>query len=78
MILDVETTAGPHGDPEPLAFRLGGRRVCVEQILDRWIASDHSYFKLHADGATWILRHDSVRREWELTLFRSSDAQQHG
>lgn len=72
MILHVESRAGPHGDREPLAFHLGQRRLDVLQILDRWIASDHSYFKIEAtDRATYILRYSPSAREWELTLFQA-------
>ena len=72
MLLHVESEAGPHGQREPRAFLLGGQRVAVTCIVDRWFAADHTYFKVTADDdATYILRYDAQRREWELTLFRS-------
>ena len=73
MMLHVESRPVAHGDMEPLAFLLGGRRLEVLQILDRWIASDHSYYKVEAnDRATYILRFTPSKRQWELTLFSAS------
>ena len=74
MLLQVETRAGLHGDLEPVAFLLGDRRIEVMEILDRWIGSDHSYFKVHAsDGALYILRNEPMRGNWELTLFQAAE-----
>ena len=42
-------------------------------MLDRWLAPDHRYFKiLGDDGATYIIRHDSVSGLWELVLYRAA------
>ena len=72
MLLHVESRPGLHGDLEPMAFQLGGERIEVLQILDRWIASDHSYFKVEAsDHALYILRFTPAQRQWELTLFQA-------
>ncbi|WP_019140484.1 hypothetical protein [Noviherbaspirillum massiliense] len=72
MNLSVESGTGLHGDIEPRSFLLGGRRFSVLEICDRWIARDHSYFKIRADdGATYILRHDELNLEWQLTLYRA-------
>lgn len=72
MILHVESSAGLHGDVEPRAFILGGRRLEVLQIIDRWLSTDYGYFKLQAsDGAIYILRHDALSNAWELTLFQA-------
>ncbi|OWW19935.1 hypothetical protein AYR66_10905 [Noviherbaspirillum denitrificans] len=72
MLLHVETRPGLHGDKEPVAFMLGNTRVEVAEILDRWIGSDHSYFRICAsDHATYILRHEPLLNQWELTLFKA-------
>jgi hypothetical protein len=72
MILQVETDRTGSGDPEPRAFMLGGRRLAVAGILDRWPAADHSYFKVETeDGSNWILRYDAIQQQWEMTLFRA-------
>jgi len=71
MKLKVECYAGYRGDEEPRAFALGERRLEVLEILDRWLAPDHRYFKVAAsDGDTYILRHDNVTGEWTLGAYR--------
>jgi hypothetical protein len=43
----------------------------VTEVLDRWLAPDHRYFKLRtAGGEIYILRQDVMSGAWELTLFR--------
>jgi hypothetical protein len=67
MKIQVECYAGYRGEEEPRAFTMGERRCTVVDILDRWIAPDHRYFKVQADdGRTLILRHDIASGEWEL------------
>jgi len=71
MKLRVECYAGYRGDEEPRAFALGERRLEVREILDRWLAPDHRYFKVAAsDGDTYILRHDNTTGEWTLGAYR--------
>ena len=49
---------------------LGERHFEVIEIIDRWLAPDHRYFKVRAsDGNVYILRHDELAGEWEMTLF---------
>lgn len=67
----VHCYAGYRGEQEPRAFELAGGRQEVREILDRWLAPDHRYFKVLADdGGVYILRHDQVREAWELTMFQ--------
>jgi hypothetical protein len=67
MKIRVECYAGYRGEEEPRAFMLGERRFLVKQILDRWLAPDHRYFKVSADdGCTYVLRHDVRSDDWEL------------
>ncbi|MBI4715682.1 MAG: hypothetical protein HY760_07090, partial [Nitrospirae bacterium] len=62
--------AGYRGEETPRRFTLGERPIEVEEVLDRWLARDHRYFKVRGDdGAVYILRHDMESLEWELTLF---------
>jgi hypothetical protein len=71
MILQVETRPGLHGYIEPVAFLVGSRHVDILQIVDRWIALDHSYFKIEgSDRGLYILRFASLKNEWELTMFQ--------
>lgn len=72
MLLHVESQPGPYGDLEPVAFLLGGQRIEVLRIVDRWIATDHSYFKIEAsDRGFYILRFTPAEKRWELTLFQA-------
>lgn len=70
LTVRVECYAGHRGEEEPRALYFGERRVKVVELLDRWLAPNHRYFKVRGDdGETYILRHDVARDRWELTLF---------
>ncbi len=70
----VECHAGYRGAETPRRFQLGERTIEVEEVVDRWLAPDHRYFKvLGDDGGVYILRHDEPTDRWELTLFSSRD-----
>lgn len=72
MLLHVESHAGLHGEPEPLFFLLGGSRIDVLHIDDRWFGEDTCYFRVAAsDGCQYILRYSSSDPHWELTLYQS-------
>lgn len=67
MKIKVECYAGHRAEEEPRAFTLGETRFAVLEILDRWMAPEHRYFKVKAeDGRVLVLRHDTVSGEWEL------------
>ena len=66
----VECYSGYRGEESPCRFFLKERQVKVIEILDRWLAPDHRYFKLRGDdGAVYIIRHDVALGRWELTMF---------
>jgi hypothetical protein len=68
----VECYAGYRGEETPCLLRIGEREVAVVEVLDRWLAPEHRYFKLRGDdGGNYIIRHDPYRDDWELTLFDS-------
>jgi hypothetical protein len=70
MQIRVQCYAGHRGEEEPRAFDLGDRRLEVVEIIDRWLAPDHRYFKVQADDDNvYILRHDETAGEWEMTSF---------
>ena len=72
MIVRVECYAGYRGEETPRRFHLGERTVEVAEVLDRWLAPDHRYFKVRGDdGARYILRHDPDSGDWELTLYEA-------
>ena len=70
--LRVEEYSGYKADEHPLAFWLGGRRIQVREVLDRWCGEDHAYFKLTGeDGILYILRHDGRSDTWDVTLMEA-------
>ena len=70
MAIRVECYAGYRGEETPRRFYRGDSAVDVEEVLDRWLAPDHRYFKLRgSDGAVYILRHDCGSGDWELVFF---------
>ena len=71
-ILRVECYAGHRADAEPQCLHIGKRQVAVTEIIDRWLDPTHRYFKLRGDdGGIYLVRHDTARDIWGLTLFDS-------
>lgn len=71
----VECYAGHRGEETPRRFWLDERRVEVADILDRWLAPDHRYFKVRGDdGDVYIIRLDVAAGRWELTAFQRGGA----
>ncbi len=71
LLIRVECYAGYRGEETPRRFWIDERCVEVADVLDRWLAPDHRYFKVRGDdGDTYILRHDGAADRWEMTMFR--------
>lgn len=69
MSLEVECYAGYRGEETPRRFYLHDRCLTIERLLDCWLSPGHRYFKVVADDTCiYILRHDSGRDQWELTM----------
>jgi hypothetical protein len=67
MKICVLTHPGTRGETEPHAFQLGGRRVPVVAILDRWEASTHRYYQVRDfDGRRFVLKYEPASQSWEL------------
>ncbi len=72
MSIRVECYAGHCGEESPRRFFLGERAIAVADIMDRWLAPAHRYFKVRGDdGGVYILRHDVPKDFWEMILFDS-------
>ena len=67
--LSVECYAGYRGEETPIRFRLGDRVIEIDEVLDRWLAPDHRYFKVRTAEGTYILRHDMTSGAWALVSF---------
>jgi len=64
----VECYAGSRANEAPRRIFIDDRTVDVVEIVDRWLAPDHRYFKFTGDdGRTYIIRHDISGETWELT-----------
>jgi hypothetical protein len=75
MAFRVECYSGHRGEESPRALIIDERRIDVVEILDRWLAPDHRYFKLKgSDGDIYIVRHDPGALSWELTMFQRDGA----
>jgi hypothetical protein len=71
----VECYAGSMGEETPRAIQIGGGRIEVAEVVDRWLAPGHRYFKLLGkDGDTYLVRNDVVTGKWELTMFQRGGA----
>lgn len=70
MIIGVDCYAGYRDEETPRRLHFDKRIVEVGEVLDRWLAPGHRYFKVRgADGATYLLRHDSEAAQWELVMY---------
>lgn len=73
--VEVECYAGHRSEETPRRFRLAGQPIEIADIVDRWLAPDHRYFKVRDQcGDLYILRHDVGSGTWELTFFRRGPA----
>src|SRR5579859_382573 len=59
MKICVGSGRGYSGREEPGAFYLGGRRLPVISIVDRWSDPQHAYYKVQVeDGRRFVLRYE--------------------
>lgn len=71
----VACYAGYRGEETPRRFILGEKTIEVAQVIDRWLAPDHRYFKVSSgEGGILILRQDVASQEWELVFFDQNQA----
>lgn len=75
MKIQVDCYAGYRGEETPRRLWIGRRSAEVAEVLDRWLAPDHRYFKvLTVEQELVIIRHDAETWEWELTYFQQGTA----
>ena len=66
MKICVHSNRGPRGET-PCAFYLGGRRLPVLAVLERWNDATHAYFEVMVDdGRRFVLSLQPGTRSWEL------------
>ena len=67
MKICVHCNRGPRGEETPCVFYLGGRRLPVTTVLERWNDATHRFFEVGVDdGRRFVLRLDADTRLWEL------------
>ena len=72
LVVEVQCHAGYRGEETPRRFRLGERQVEIADVVDRWLAPEHRYFKVRdTQGDLYILRNDVASYHWALTWFSS-------
>jgi hypothetical protein len=72
LTVRVECYAGYRGEETPRRFFMGDKSIEIEEVIDRWLAPEHRYFKVRGgQNDIYILRHDELAQRWELTLFQS-------
>jgi hypothetical protein len=65
--LIVDCYSGHRGEETPLRIQLGSTRIAVVEVVDRWLAPEHRFFKLRGDdGRLYLVRHDEASQRWEL------------
>lgn len=67
MNICVHTSPGWRGEAEPHVFFVGGHRLIVAAVLQRWSEHPNRFFEVSCDdGRRFLLRYDIARRSWEL------------
>jgi hypothetical protein len=71
--MQVETYVDEGGAEKLRRFRLDNRVVDVVDNMDQWYGADYRYVKVRGiDGNVYVLRHDEIRAEWELTMYQAA------
>ena len=77
--IKVYCYAGYRGEQEPRVFEMGGHKIEVVSILDRWLCPEHRYFKVvDKEACRYIMRHDEHTQQWELVYYRHPDSPENG
>lgn len=75
MKICVTSNRGPKGEEHPWSFYVGGRRLHIVEVLDRWTDTLHRYYEVCVDdGRRFVLRLEPVGRVWELVAVFAATA----
>lgn len=67
MRICVHSNRGIRGEEIPCAFYLGGRRLPITSVLERWQDATHQYYEISVDdGRRFVLSYEPGLRSWEL------------
>ncbi|MFB0532437.1 MAG: hypothetical protein ACETVU_02060 [Desulfatiglandales bacterium] len=72
-VINVSCYSGYKANERPIDFTVRGRKLMVEEIMDRWYGVDHSYFKVLAnDQKIYLIRYDQDEDLWTLEKIMGS------
>jgi hypothetical protein len=72
-VIQVHCYSGYKTDERPINFTVRGRRLMVEEIIDRWYGINHSYFKILAnDQKIYFIKYDQDEDLWTLEKITDS------
>ena len=67
MRICVHSNRGTRGEETPCTFYVGGHRLRVTTVLQRWQDATHQYYEVMVDdGRRFVLSLESRLRSWEL------------
>ena len=67
MNICVHTAPARRGEDEPHVFYVGGHRLIVAGVRERWVEHPHRYYEVTSDdGRRFLLRYDTGQCTWEL------------
>lgn len=74
----VDCYAGYRGEETPRMIRFKKRIIRVVEVMDCWLSPDHRYFKIRGDDdGVYIIRHDSINAQWQLTFYKQRKGFEH-
>ena len=66
-VIHVSCYSGYRADERPVNFSLRGRKLVVEEIIDRWYGPHNSFFKvLGDDKRVYLIKYDQDDDLWTL------------
>jgi hypothetical protein len=76
MQVQVETYMNEGGTERLRQFRFDSRVIEVAENIDQWHGAGYRYVKIRGrDCSVYILRHNEIRAEWELTMYQAPPLQ---
>ena len=75
MQIQVETYMD-QGVEKLRRIRFDSRQIEITDNIDQWHGADYRYFKVRgSDGNLYMLRHNDIRADWELTMYERTQPQ---
>ena len=75
MQIQVETYMD-QGVEKLRRIRFDSRQIEITDNIDQWHGADYRYFKVRgSDGNLYMLRHNDIRADWELTMYERAQPQ---